>query len=33
MPGMREAKAGDCPAWLTEDLLGAWTLITVWGGE
>jgi hypothetical protein len=32
MPGMREVKAGDCQASLTEDLFGDWPLITVRGG-
>jgi hypothetical protein len=32
MPGMREAMAGDCQAWLTENLFGDWPLITARGG-
>ena len=32
MPGMREAKAGDCQTWPTEDLFGDRTLIRVRGG-
>jgi hypothetical protein len=32
MPGMREVKAGDCQAWLTEDLFDDRSSITVRGG-
>jgi hypothetical protein len=32
MPGVREAKAEDCQASLTEDLFGDWPLITIRGG-
>jgi hypothetical protein len=33
MRWVNDAKARYYQAWLTEDLFGAWTLITVWGGE
>lgn len=33
MRRVNDAKARYYQTWLTEDLLGAWTLITVWGGE
>jgi hypothetical protein len=33
MRWVNDAKARYYHAWLTGDLLGAWTLIRVWGGE
>jgi hypothetical protein len=32
MRWVNEKKARYYQAWLTEDLLGDWTLVTVWGG-
>ena len=32
MRWVNDAKVRYCLAWLTEDLFGAWTLITAWGG-